>query len=326
MRNELDNISELFYGIEDLFKHSKNFELILIDDNSSDATLQKLKIWRENFENKENVEILSISDGKPSKKKAINRALEIAKYNWIVQTDADCEITSSWFNSIRQKNTANYNLIAGPVIFKPNGFWTTFLNIESWALILISYLGFKKEKPQMCSAANLSWNRTALKDQNYSKIIEMNVPSGDDAYLLNYFNSVDPKKNYYDWCRESLIKTKSPKSLMQFVNQRLRWASKWGAIKGSAQIFFPLALWIYHLLHISLMLALTFKGYFLIVMIAIIVKAVLEMKMLTAVAANFKHSIIFLHVLILQFLYSPYVVIFGLLSQFAVYRWKNVNG
>ncbi|QNL22724.1 glycosyltransferase [Hyphobacterium sp. CCMP332] len=325
MRNELENIPNLLLGIEDLFKNSKNFELILIDDNSVEATLEKLKEWHDNFENKDKIEILSIKDGIPSKKKAISKALEKAKYHWIVQTDADCEITSTWFNSIRQKNNDKYNLIAGPVIFKTEGFWSSLLTVESWALVLISYLGFQKEKPQMCSAANLCWDRSVLKNQAYSEIIEMEVPSGDDAYLLNYYNSVYPKKNYYEWSRGSLLITRAPRSFAQFVNQRLRWASKWGAIKGLSQRLFPIALWVYHFLHISLILALSLKGYFQIVLIVILLKALLEMKMLNEVAKNFEHSINLLYVLVLQFLYSPYVVIFGLLSQFAVYRWKNVN-
>lgn len=325
MRNELENIPNLLLGIEDLFKNSKYFELILIDDNSVDASLVKLKEWHDNFENKDKIEILSIKDGIPSKKKAISKALEKAKDQWIVQTDADCEITSTWFNSIRQKNNEKYNLIAGPVIFKTDGFWSSLLTVESWALVLITYLGFLKEKPQMCSAANLSWNKSILRDHTYSEIIEMEVPSGDDAYLLNYYNSIDPKKNCYDWSRGSLLKTKAPGSFAQFANQRLRWASKWGAIKGLSQRLFPVALWVYHFLHMSLFLALSLKGYLQIVLITLLIKALLEMKMLNDVARNFSHSINFLYVLILQFLYSPYVVIFGLLSQFAAYRWKNVN-
>ncbi len=322
LRNEIDNLGSLIDSIELLVRTFKNLEVLIIDDNSNDGSTAFLR-EREIVLNKElAIKLIYLSDGKASKKKAIMKGLELSTNNWIVQLDADCDLNVDWLNSFLKIDKSELSFIAGPVAFKSNGFWSGLLKLESWALIAVSYFGFKAKEPQMCSAANMCWDKSKLLNDDYAEIINMDEPSGDDAFLLQYFKSKNPEAMAYSWNMDSIIWTNPPDSFMGFINQRLRWASKWGAVKGVSQVLFPIALWMYHLLHFTFFLILILKGFYLTVLSVVFIKALFEMIMLKKVAKNFKESLNPILVLFMQLLYSPYVVILGLLSQFTRYSWK----
>ncbi|MEQ3661582.1 MAG: glycosyltransferase, partial [Flavobacterium sp.] len=112
-RNEAVNLPKLLLSISKLNYHKELFEVILVDDESEEEFLIT------NYE----FSITIINNNKKSdspKKDAIETAIEIAKNEWIITTDADCIVQKDWLISMDNyiQNT-NVKMIAAGVTYLP---------------------------------------------------------------------------------------------------------------------------------------------------------------------------------------------------------------
>ena len=95
-RNEEDCIARLIQLLHKQKYPSDCFEIIVIDDHSTDATLQILNDCALQMEN---LVVLSADERSQGKKQALQQALSRAKGELILFTDADCELTENWIES-----------------------------------------------------------------------------------------------------------------------------------------------------------------------------------------------------------------------------------
>lgn len=100
--NEADNISFFLESYKNQTKHADEF--IIVDGGSTDGTVEKIKRF---VEKNQNLNIRLIIDETCSKKyiagpiaKGRNVAIEHAKYDYIVVTDAGCILDKYWFEEI----------------------------------------------------------------------------------------------------------------------------------------------------------------------------------------------------------------------------------
>jgi cellulose synthase/poly-beta-1,6-N-acetylglucosamine synthase-like glycosyltransferase len=96
-------------------------EFIFIDDRSTDDSAAKLKDF---IHDRANMRLLSITENsEPNHKQyALGKGLEIAKGDFILFTDADCEIPSQWISSmVKRMAYAETGAVIGPVFKKPGG-------------------------------------------------------------------------------------------------------------------------------------------------------------------------------------------------------------
>ena len=98
-RNESDNI---FSNIESICSQNypkEKYEVIYVDDNSSDDSMKKLR----EYTKPDNIKILSLpKEYSPNahKKRAIRYGVGQSKGDIIVTTDADCMYTDDWLGSL----------------------------------------------------------------------------------------------------------------------------------------------------------------------------------------------------------------------------------
>src|SRR5690606_30809499 len=94
-RNEAENLPALLKSIQDLKYPNDLFEVILVDDESNDNSVEVIKkvldTSRLRRDTRTDISIIN-SERKTHapKKDAITTAIHSAKYEWIVTTDADC--------------------------------------------------------------------------------------------------------------------------------------------------------------------------------------------------------------------------------------------
>ncbi len=88
-KNEEQNIYSLIDSLEKLNYPNENFEVIFVDDNSTDKTAELIQ---SRISNKNNYTLIT-ADNKTiaGKKGALKIGIENAKNNFIVITDADCQ-------------------------------------------------------------------------------------------------------------------------------------------------------------------------------------------------------------------------------------------
>ncbi|MGB5321991.1 glycosyltransferase, partial [Lutimonas sp.] len=119
-RNEAISLPGLLDSVIALDYPTAQFEIILINDASSDASVAIVNRYKEKHPKLN----LSLIDNKKQssspKKDAINKGISVASNNWILTTDADCIVPKNWLNAfdtmIKQQAP---KMIVAPVSYLP---------------------------------------------------------------------------------------------------------------------------------------------------------------------------------------------------------------
>lgn len=217
-KNEANNLPNL---LQLLIQQSiTGFQLILVDDHSTDNTYQIMLQASIKFNNL----LVLRSDGK-GKKAALKTGVEQATNELIITTDADCSPPFRWletFNIFWEEN--NSDLIIGPVAISPvKGLLEKMQQLEFLSLVSSGAGAHGTGKPFMCNGANLAFKRD-LWLQNYVNLQEKS-DSGDDVFLLHAIKKQKAKIEFLK-LKEAIVTTKPCHTIQSFIEQRKRWASK----------------------------------------------------------------------------------------------------
>jgi len=224
-RNEANNLTELLQSFADLNYPKEKYEIILVNDFSSDNYKPIIEKFKNVLPNLTciDTELTEISP----KKAALSLGISKAKYNWILTTDADCSVPANWLKAYNQKIQQDKPLlIAGFVMFKRQ---RTFLdNFQTLDLLSLqaTLLGtFGQQKPLLCHGANLCFSKDLFKElKGYNS--HENIASGDDVFLLESAFKKYPDKVAVLNSLDAVISTNTESTLKKLISQRTRWAAK----------------------------------------------------------------------------------------------------
>ena len=326
-RNEEENIGACLQSIFQNNYPSDFFEVLVIDDHSTDNTAF---IVNELQKTNPNLHLLSLSqllNGEINsyKKKAIEFAIGQAKGDWIITTDADCIVPHSWlqnFNQYIHKN--NPAFIAAPVSFiEQNSFVSIFQSLDFMSLQGITAASVAAGFHSMCNGANLAYEKKAFDAVNGFKGID-NIASGDDMLLMHKISKQFPNRTGYLFHQHSIVQTQPVDSWKAFINQRIRWASKANSYDDK-RIFYVLVL-VYFFNVLMLMLLFTslfLPALFLYWLLLLIIKTTIELYFLFPVAKFFHQTQLLWWFPLLQPIHIVYTVVAGWLGKFGKYEWKG---
>lgn len=233
-RNEANNLPQLLNSISELNYPKDLFEIILVDDNSEDDSVEVIrrvlntKPFKKSFTRTDSIKIIENNRISNSPKKdAINSAIAISKYDWIITTDADCVLPKYWLDTFDEYiQTTDIDCIVAPVAYFGN---TTFFNrfqaLDFMSLQGVTMGGFGVKKPFLCNGANFCYQKSIF---NSFRGFEgnNNIASGDDIFLLEKFKQVNPQRVGYLKSTNAIVHTHPVSNLKQLIQQRLRWTSK----------------------------------------------------------------------------------------------------
>ena len=219
-RNEAENLPKLLYSISLQNYPKELFEVILVDDESED------NYTITNYEFSISV-IQNIRKSNSPKKDAIETAIDVAKHDWIITTDADCLVQKNWLKTIDAyiQKVEKRMVAAGVCYLSQSGFLHAFQNLDFLSLQGATIGSFGLEKPFMCNGANFAYEKKFFLELNGFDG-NSNMASGDDVFLLQ--KAVLKDKNVVGFClnNESVVATKSENSWNDLFQQRVRWAAK----------------------------------------------------------------------------------------------------
>jgi hypothetical protein len=98
-RNEAQHLPILLKSLLKLRYTKQLFEIILVDDDSSDASVAIIEKQLPRFKNVSITILKNTRKTDAPKKDAITEAILNAKHDWIVTTDADCQVPIFWTRS-----------------------------------------------------------------------------------------------------------------------------------------------------------------------------------------------------------------------------------
>lgn len=317
-RNEEHNLPVLLSSIEKLNYPRNLYEVILVNDNSSDNWEAITVKWEKRMPN---LRVYSLSN-KKGKKQALAFGIETASFNHIITTDADCVIQTDWLVLISNEfEASNSSVIIGPVILHPlNNLFELFQALEHSSLTASTLGSCKMGIPFMASSANMAFDKKKI-GFNLS-ILNPNLPSGDDVFLLHSAINKGLKVScYLNPC--GTVETKSVNSLNAFLNQRARWASKSKQFKNRAAINVALIVFSYNSLLIILLGCWLFFGMNSIwLAIPFGIKLTIDFLLLNSYLGSIGRRKLLRVFLPLQLIYPFYIVLTTALAFIKPTKWK----
>lgn len=230
-RDEAKNIHECLTCIVQQNYPSELFEIIIVNDASTDSTVQVVENIIQNATNL-NIRILHLAEQANNvapKKRALQWGIENAIGDLILCTDADCSMGKNWLAShvgFYQKTAAK--LIVAPVKMKVDAkanLLTYFQQYDIISLVASGGASLFYNKPLLCNGANLSFEKdtyfATLKDFEGKK-----MASGDDMFLMLAIKNKFPKSVHFLKSKAALVETLPQNNLLSLLIQRKRWASK----------------------------------------------------------------------------------------------------
>lgn len=183
-RNEEVNLQRFLPLI--LEQDYPSFEVIVINDNSSDETQWILQKFKSDYSHLHIVEIKEHIRLKHSKKFGLTLGIKAAKYEYLVMSDADCEPQSKfWLREMVGAYTDEKEIVLGySPYFKEKGFLNKVIRFETTHTAM-SYLSYAlKKDPYMGVGRNLSYLKTLFfKGKGFNS--HMHIKSGDDDLFVN---------------------------------------------------------------------------------------------------------------------------------------------
>jgi len=252
-RNEEKELPGLLSDIADQIFNHDLFELIIVDDNSTDSTLEIAS----GFKRIKNLKVLK--NTVKGKKGAIRTGVDASDGALVITTDADCRMGNTWLKTIVSYFAFdNPDMIICPVKLESSkGFFRRFQELEFLGLQGITAGTAADFNPVMCNGANL-----AFKKESYLKHagnLHEELLSGDDIFLLHNIKRESGNRILWLESDEAIVTTRLSDTLFSFFRQRARWISK----SGSYNDIFTVVLAIVTFVTISVQILLLVGGIFL---------------------------------------------------------------
>lgn len=312
-RNEAGRLPGLLSDIAAQTYDSNNFELIIADDNSTDNTVDIAS----EFEGIRNLKVLK-SNGS-GKKLALKTAIEAAKGELIITTDADCRTRKRWISTIAAYfEEEKPHMIISPVEpVSSGGIIGKFSELEFLSLQAVTAAAASSGYPVMCNGANLAFTRDVY--TRHSPSIHFNLNTGDDIFLLHSLKAEKGSRIVWLESTHAAVRTELSGRIIPFLDQRARWLSKAGYYTDSHTIILAVLTFVATLLpSVLLISAMVYLYLFPVFLAALVVKSVPDYLMIFHTARRYGNKKImnwFLPSMIIYPLYVLSVVLFVLLGR-----------
>lgn len=250
-KNEAENIKKFFPLL--ISQDYAEYEIVLIDDASSDETLDLFETYEKQYPNIKLVKVQNNEAFWGNKKFALTLGIKASKYEYLVFTDADCyPVSKDWLKNITSQFTMKKTIVLGYGAYDKikNSFLNKIIRFET-LLTAVQYFSWAKiGKPYMGVGRNLAYKKEEFFNVR-GFMDHMRVRSGDDDLFINQaatktnttiiytpesFTYSPPKKSYSDWFNQKRRHVSTAKLYKSFDKFQL------GLYFISQLLFFVLAI------------------------------------------------------------------------------------
>ncbi len=215
-KNEAHNLEHFLPKI--LNQDYENFEVIVINDASTDETDQIIKDFQKDSKNLNYIHLEASEHYSGNKKNAITKGIGAAQHENLLFTDADCEpVSDHWITEMSSQFNKDVAIVFGYGAYKKLPTFINKLIRYETLLTAIQYFSYAKiGLPYMGVGRNLSYKKKLF---SYANGFESHttIKSGDDDLLINQianktntaicfskdsFTISEPKKSFKAWFQQ----------------------------------------------------------------------------------------------------------------------------
>jgi cellulose synthase/poly-beta-1,6-N-acetylglucosamine synthase-like glycosyltransferase len=330
-RNEADNIATCIRSVLNNDYPATLLEIIVIDDFSEDDTAEIAG----NLLQQGHGRVIRLKDHLSKderlnsyKKKALKIAIGEAKGEWIITTDADCEVPVHWLQQLTgPMQSERIKFIAAPVSFtpalpRPDGLYY-FQSLDFMTMQGITAASIAMNLGNMCNGANLAFSKKAFDEVGGYKGID-HIASGDDMLLMHKIQLRFPDGIFYLKSKEAIVHTPAQPDWRSFLNQRIRWSSKADKYEDKKLTVILAFVYFFNVSFIPMFIAGFFNYFYWLWMFGILfAKVFIELIFLVPVAGFYGKKKELWWFPIFQPMHIGYIIMAGFLGKFGSYQWKG---
>jgi len=318
-KNESRRLMPLLQSLENLDYPREQYEVILVDDASTDDTPAILKSAAQKHDNWRFLRIEQQSDKFHAKKTALAKGVREAMGELIFVTDADCSVPEQWLTRMSAQFDEKTAMVLGySPLESGTGFldkWLKFDNLFSAITVMAPTVwGF----PISSVGRNMAFRKSAYEQiGGYESLTRFK--SGDDIHLTERMR--DQRVGKIKACvhPDTFVYTQPPENGREIIFQQIRKNSKI-LDKSPVTAGFSVLLFMAYLLFYALPL---FDSRYLTLWGVVLVgKFLLEFIDLTIAARIFRVTELIPWLPLFQIVYPFYVMVLGLIGFLHLYRWK----
>ncbi|BEG98297.1 glycosyltransferase [Bacteroides sedimenti] len=183
-RNESENLQKFLPAV--LEQDYPNFEVIVVNDGSTDESEDVLTIFEDKYSNLYHSFTPDGARYISRKKLALTVGIKASKHDWLVFTEANCRpVSRDWLKLMARNFTPSTDIVLGYSGYEQGKGWfqrkAAFTNL----LMSIRYLGFALlDKPFMGIGRNMAYRKELFfKNKGFSS--HLNLQRGDDDLFIN---------------------------------------------------------------------------------------------------------------------------------------------
>jgi cellulose synthase/poly-beta-1,6-N-acetylglucosamine synthase-like glycosyltransferase len=345
VRNEAANIALCIESLSQQSYPKSLYEVIVIDDHSTDATLEIVAGLHPS-----DINLIYTRLDDPSakqaayKKLAIRTGIGISSGELIVTTDADCRFHRDWLRTLAAfYQEKGVKFIAAPVRMgspdhpgnpvtardRPAGsaehptFLSVFQTLDFITLQGITGASVYKRFHSMCNGANLAYEKKAFMEVDGFNGID-SIPSGDDMLLMHKIFKAYPDRVFFLKSERAIVTTQPETTWRGFIHQRVRWASKADRYDDRRIFRVLLLVYVVNLMFVILAVAGCWNTWWLLLLVVgVLAKTMVEFPFVYVVAVFFDQESLIRWFPLLQPFHILYTVVIGWMGKFGSYRWKD---
>ena len=302
---------------------SESYEIILVDDHSSDRTVA----YAESL-NIQNLRVVRLSeyireDDRVAYKKAAQKlGVQLANNEVILQTDADCIVPEHWIRTM-MTYLNGHRFVTGPIKITGKGFLSLWQLYDGLLTVIGTFTGIQKRWWYSSNAGNMAFHKADF----LNFIAEGYSPgaSGDDMFFVNYLAS-----QKYDVAfaneKSAVVTTQAEPTFRSLFQQRLRWASKTTAYnKNGIQILMGFV-FLFYLILVLLITAIPFLStqLLMILLAGVVIKWITDLLLLTYSSGFYDENYSLGLSPFFSIAHMAYVVVIGCAGLIVKsYQWKG---
>ncbi len=317
--NEEQGIKECVQSILACDYPMQMMELIVVDNNSSDSTLEILKGI-----NDPRLKICEQKDG--HKKESIECGIQASKNRFLLFTDGDCVVKKEWIKSmIYSHEIDKADCVLGPLeISRYNNLLTRFQAFDLLAMMGITSGGLKNKVNYLANGANFGYTQKLY--HRISSIPRKDYASGDDVMTLHAFVRLGDAKIVFQKDAGAIVRTKTQASWKELIQQRIRWASKSTSYVSKKDIYINGFIFIFCLsILINFLLTPVTGGLsFFIAIFQLFIKGAIDYAFLDNINKFFKKKHLMKYFISSFLVHFVYIIFTGVTSLLGLkYNWKG---
>lgn len=325
-RNEACNIPGCIGSIAANQYPKSLFEIIYVDDHSTDASLTVLQNIAV-----PNLKIIPLEHehlpgfGQSFKKMGVALAVSHAQGQLILQTDADTVVGLDWIRDhVALFEQHEHVFTAAAVLTEDSGHWlAAFQKLDFLVSMGLTGAGIQSGWHYMANGANMSFTKEAFLRADLSA--SRNLASGDDMFLIQAMAKTHPGQIHFLKSRDSVVFTKPEKTLKAFFGQRIRWASKTGKYKSYTLLFIAAFVLLVNMVWLTNLVLTFFHPAFLyLFLLVFFLKLIADYAFIKSVSSFYKQKLELTDYLFSSLFYPFYYLFTGIMAIFIrKYEWKG---